>query len=499
MDKEAETIDLTSLSIAPDVLALISGQTAFEMNALPISAGNGTITVALQEKYNNETVNDLAFLLGKKINVVTVPDEALSEAITRWYNLADAKRRQISVSHSEVKSVREEERLSEGSADGSVIPLANKIISDAISLGASDIHIEPYDKTLRVRFRLDGFLHEMLHPPSNQSKALISRLKIMADLDIAEKRRPQDGRIRVREGDRVIDIRVSSLPTDFGEKLVLRILDKSRLQLNLEALGFEEGDLQVFRKTIRLPYGMILVTGPTGSGKTTTLYAALNAINHPEINITTIEDPIEYNLTGINQTHVRPDIGVSFASALRAILRQDPNVIMVGEIRDGETAEIAIRAALTGHLVFSTLHTNDAPTAITRLIDMGVEPFLVASSVKLIVAQRLVRTLCLHCKAREPQRPEQLEELSLKKNGGKYFAPVGCSRCHTTGYDGRSAVYEMLSIDNGLAESIARGGTASEIRTQSVSRGGKTLRDAALRKASLSITSLDEVIRETTA
>ncbi|HEX9656995.1 MAG TPA: ATPase, T2SS/T4P/T4SS family, partial [Bacteroidota bacterium] len=360
MDKEAKTIDLTSLSIAPDVLALISGQTAFEMNALPISAGNGTITVALQEKYNNETVNDLAFLLGKKINVVTVPDEALSEAITRWYNLADAKRRQISVSHSEVKSVREEERLSEGSADGSVIPLANKIISDAISLGASDIHIEPYDKTLRVRFRLDGFLHEMLHPPSNQSKALISRLKIMADLDIAEKRRPQDGRIRVREGDRVIDIRVSSLPTDFGEKLVLRILDKSRLQLNLEALGFEEGDLQVFRKTIRLPYGMILVTGPTGSGKTTTLYAALNAINHPEINITTIEDPIEYNLTGINQTHVRPDIGVSFASALRAILRQDPNVIMVGEIRDGETAEIAIRAALTGHLVFSTLHTNDA-------------------------------------------------------------------------------------------------------------------------------------------
>jgi type IV pilus assembly protein PilB len=351
---------------------------------------------------------------------------------------------------------------------------------------------------MRVRYRIDGVLHEVLQPPVEKTKPVISRLKIMADLDIAEKRRPQDGRIRVRQSDRTIDIRVSTLPTDFGEKVVLRILDKSQLQLDLTKLGFEENDLRLFRRTAKLPYGMILVTGPTGSGKTTTLYAALNYINRPDVNITTIEDPIEYNLPGINQTHVRADIGVTFAAALRAILRQDPNVIMVGEIRDGETAEIAIRAALTGHLVFSTLHTNDAPSAITRLIDMGVEPFLVASSVKMILAQRLMRRLCDKCRKPVEPSPEEAEELMLGGNGKKeFFKPVGCPACNKFGYRGRMAVYEVLPIQNGVSDLIAHGITASELRKKAQANGMLTLRQAAIKKAERGETSLDEVIRET--
>jgi type IV pilus assembly protein PilB len=366
-------------------------------------------------------------------------------------------------------------------------------------MGASDIHVEPYERYIRVRYRLDGVLHEVERPPVDQAKAIISRLKIMADLDIAEKRRPQDGRIRVKEGERTIDIRVSSLPTDFGEKIVLRILDKSQLQLDLTKLGFEEGDLKQFQRTLRLPYGMILVTGPTGSGKTTTLYAALNSINRPDINITTIEDPIEYNLPGINQTHVRSDIGLTFAAALRSILRQDPNVIMLGEIRDGETAEIAIRAALTGHLVFSTLHTNDAPSAITRLMDMGVEPFLVCSSVKMILAQRLLRRLCPHCKTlAEPSR-EQLEELRTHSGTGmeRVPAPGKCQACNQLGYKGRTAVYEILAIENGLSEMIAKGAPLAQIRTEAGRLGLKTLREAAVGKALRGETSLEEVMRET--
>jgi type IV pilus assembly protein PilB len=295
----------------------------------------------------------------------------------------------------------------------------------------------------------------------------------------------------------MIDIRVSSLPTDYGEKVVLRILDKSQLQLDLGKLGFEEGDLKQFLQAIRLPYGMILVTGPTGSGKTTTLYAALNHINSPEINITTIEDPIEYNLSGINQTHVRADIGLTFAAALRSILRQDPNVIMVGEIRDGETAEIAIRAALTGHLVFSTLHTNDAPSAITRLIDMGVEPFLVASSVRMILAQRLLRRLCEECKTPLGITREEKDNLCEIECGTEYYSSRGCTECHNSGYRGRTAVYEVMSIQNGLSDMIARSSTASELRTQARVNGMSTLREAALNKARRGQTSLAEVLRET--
>lgn len=350
---------------------------------------------------------------------------------------------------------------------------------------------------IRIRYRIDGVLQAVSPPPLSYARVLISRLKIMADLDIAEKRRPQDGRIRVREGERTIDIRVSSLPTDFGEKIVLRILDKSHLKLDLEILGFEATDLRAFKRALRLPFGMILVTGPTGSGKTTTLYAALNSINRQEVNITTIEDPIEYNLSGINQTHVRSEIGLTFAAALRSILRQDPNVIMVGEIRDAETAQIAVRAALTGHLVLSTLHTNDAPSAVTRLIDMGVEPFLVASSVKMILAQRLLRKVCVKCCAPAPVTPEILESLEGESLQGQYVTGRGCPRCSSLGYRGRTAVYEVLPIQNGLVDLMRSGVTAGEMRQAAVSQGLVSLRHAALLKAARGETTLEEVLRET--
>jgi type IV pilus assembly protein PilB len=446
-------------------------------------------------------VGDLEFLLGKKVKTVPVPNQELLEAIQRFYGVSRIEPRRIAVTAStEFVSLKDEERKVEFAADSSIVTLANRIITDAIEIGASDIHVEPHEHLFVIRYRIDGVLHEVLRPPLEKSRPLVSRLKIMADLDIAEKRRPQDGRIRVKQGDRTIDIRVSTLPTDFGEKVVLRILDKSRLQLDLSKLGFEENDLKVFQRTVRLPFGMILVTGPTGSGKTTTLYAALNSINRPEINITTIEDPIEYNLARINQTHVRPEIGVTFAATLRSILRQDPNVIMVGEMRDTETAEIAIRAALTGHLVFTTLHTNDAPSAITRLIDMGIDPFLVGSSVKMILAQRLLRTLCPKCKVPAQPTPEQRQELQLADASEmQFFDRKGCPDCHEYGYQGRTAAFEVLPITNGLGELIARGITASELRQKAQEAGMLTLRQAALRKAERGETSLDEVIRETAA
>ncbi len=501
-------VDIASIEIPPDILRLIPKQTAMEMGVLPISLDQDELLVGVPEGHPSQLFADLAFLTGKRIKAEAIPSDILLSAIQKHYGISGAEMRiplaTESGSGTEFVSVKEaeledEEIASGGSADGSVVALVNKIVSDAIHMGASDIHVEPYERFLRVRYRLDGVLHEILKPPLSQAKALISRLKIMADLDIAEKRRPQDGRIRVKEGERVIDIRVSSLPTDFGEKIVLRILDKSQLQLDLAKLGFDEANLRSFQRTSKLPYGMILVTGPTGSGKTTTLYAALNYINRPQINITTIEDPIEYNLPGINQTHVRSDIGLTFAAALRSILRQDPNVIMVGEIRDGETAEIAIRAALTGHLVFSTLHTNDAPSAITRLIDMGVEPFLVASSVKMILAQRLLRQLCPDCRVKSVPTQEQKDELLLDHalNGKSYYAPKGCPACNGLGYRGRSAVYEVLPLQNGLMDLVAKGVTASELRAKSQENGMLTLRQAAMPKAEAGETSLEEVIRDT--
>lgn len=502
-------LDLETLTIPPEVLSLVPRTTAAELVVLPLAVENGSVTLALPMDHDPQILPDLAFMLGRQLKVQTYPSDVLARAIRRHYGVSDIDaRKSLASSSSEFLSVKEAHEAddaaradADSSSDGSVVTLVNRIITDGIQMGASDVHVEPYERTLRVRYRLDGVLHEVQHPSLSKAKAIISRLKIMADLDIAERRRPQDGRIRVKEGERVIDIRVSTLPTDFGEKVVLRILDKSQLQLDLTKLGFEERHLNLFQRVVHLPYGMVLVTGPTGSGKTTTLYAALSYINDPEINITTIEDPIEYNLAGINQTHVRSEIGLTFAAALRSILRQDPNVVMVGEIRDSETAEIAIRAALTGHLVFSTLHTNDAPSAITRLTDMGVEPFLVASSVKMILAQRLLRRLCDACKIPALYSDEQLDEISLPErfSSARFSTGKGCAACHRSGYKGRTAVYEVLPIENGLSDLIAKGASASDLRSKAQENGFITLRDAALQKAERGETSLEEVIRETAA
>ena len=503
------------LGISSDVLSIIPRSAAVEFRLLPMELEGDVLKVAVLREPDRSVLSDVAFATGKKIQPCIMEEEELKSLFLKYYNVGsfDLPNERTRQSEEDDTGTDAKGRLlpngesptAKGSAGfelgaGSTIALADKIIAEAVKMKASDIHIEPYERNTRVRYRIDGMLHEVLRPSLEQSRPLISRLKIMADLDIAEKRRPQDGRIRVKDGHSTIDIRVSSLATDFGEKIVLRILDKSQLRLDLNKLGFEDEQLVLFRKAVKLPYGMILVTGPTGSGKTTTLYAALNEINRPEINITTIEDPIEYNLDGINQTHVHSEIGVTFAAALRSILRQDPNVIMVGEIRDNETAEIAIRAALTGHLVLSTLHTNDAPSAVTRLIDMGVEPFLVASSVKLILAQRLLRKLCAVCRRTAQPAADLLGELGTRKLMGRpLFGADGCSDCNSFGYKGRTAAYEVLMVDDDLAESIARGATASQLREMAVRKGMVFLREVALRKAFRGETSLDEVIRETVA
>ena len=380
---------------------------------------------------------------------------------------------------------------------GSVASQVNTLIHRAIEMRASDIHIEPYEGLLRLRYRLDGVLQEMGELSLAQKDAILSRLKIMARLDIAEKRRPQDGRIRIGKDNKTVDLRVSTLPTEFGEKIVLRILDKSEQRLELRQLGFDEANLRQFRKAIANPYGMILVTGPTGSGKTTTLYAALSELNTPEVNITTIEDPIEYNLPGINQTQVRSDIGLTFSAALRAILRQDPNIIMVGEVRDRETAEIAIRSALTGHMVFSTLHTNDAPSAITRLIDMGIEPFLVASSVRLVMAQRLVRRICPQCKTEYTPEQEVVAELGLQ-NQHRFYHGSGCEHCNGTGFKGRVALIELMPVSDVLSELVIKQSGAHELKKQALGDGMVTLRQSGIQKIKEGVTTVEEVIRETT-
>lgn len=510
--------DLSTIEIAKDVLHLIPKEVAVNFMVVPLSVDNGIVRVGLPDDHDEQGADDIAFFLGKKVAVETFPRSVITTALQKFYGVSEIDlARSKRTENSEVVSVRDavsedepshekpDPRLAHSgmtlSSDGSAVAMANRLIADAIRMGASDIHIEPYERFMRVRYRLDGVLHEMQQLGIDKSKPLISRLKIMSELDIAEKRRPQDGRIRVRQDNRTIDIRVSSLPTDFGEKVVLRILDKSQLQLDLTKLGFEEADLKKFESTIKLPYGMILVTGPTGSGKTTTLYAALQHINDPKVNITTIEDPVEYNLAGINQTQVRSEIGVTFSAALRSILRQDPNIIMVGEIRDSETAEIAIRAALTGHLVFSTLHTNDAPSAVTRLIDMGVEPFLVASSLRMILAQRLLRKLCHNCKVPYEPTREEKEELGETQNfasqQGNFFKPVGCPSCNNTGYKGRAAVYEVLLVGNGFSDLISHGVRSSDLRKKAQEVGMNTLREAAIKKAMRGETSIEEVLRET--
>jgi type IV pilus assembly protein PilB len=385
------------------------------------------------------------------------------------------------------------------SSDAPVVKLVNSLIADAVTKSASDIHIEPYEKQVRVRYRIDGMLHEMMSPPFKMKGAIISRLKIMAELDIAEKRVPQDGRIKIRIGGKSIDLRVSTLPTIFGEKVVMRILDKSNLQIDLSKLGFDEQSLARFLDAIESPYGMVLVTGPTGSGKSTTLYSALNRINKPFTNIMTAEDPVEYNIDGINQVNVNDDIGLSFAAALRAFLRQDPNIVMVGEIRDLETGSIAIKAALTGHLVLSTLHTNDAPSSVNRMIDMGIEPFLVSSSVIMIIAQRLVRKLCEKCKQPVKLHEETLRELGIQESPDELtlFEARGCIDCNDTGYKGRLGLYEVMPISGSIKEMVIDRKSVTDLKHQAVAEGMLTLRTDGLEKFKRGITSLEEILRET--
>ena len=392
--------------------------------------------------------------------------------------------------------------MGEEAGEAPVIRFVNLILADAIRKRASDIHLEPYEKIFRVRYRIDGVLHDVMAPPKQMEAAILSRVKIMSNMDIAERRLPQDGRISVKFSSKEVDLRVSSLPTIFGEKIVMRILDKSGVVLDLKKLGFEDDDLDRFSRVIQTPYGMILVTGPTGSGKSTTLYAAVSSINSAEINIMTAEDPVEYNLPGVNQVHVRDDIGLTFQLALRSFLRQDPDVILVGEMRDTETASIAIRAALTGHLVFSTLHTNDAPSTVTRLLDMGIVPFLVSSSLLMVVAQRLCRRICLEC--REPIeiplsvlldvgfKPEEAE-------GVKVFKGLGCTACANTGYRGRMAIHEILYINAELQDGIVKQRPANELKDIAIKHGMKTLRQGGLRKVAAGMTTLDEIIRVTFA
>lgn len=476
------------------ILALIPAAFARRHRLVPLAASDRFVELGVDEALSSSVLQDASFYCGREVRPVRVAVDDLALLISACYPGDDGPPSGMERSGSAAHG-----RDLPDWEVSAVVPFVDRLIADAIGAAASDVHVEPYETFLRIRYRLDGVLHAAAELSLVQKDEIVARIKIMAGLDVAERRRPQDGRIRVQHERRTVDLRVSTLPTDFGEKVVLRILDKSGLALDLERIGFGNRDLDLFRRMIRLPYGMILVTGPTGSGKTTTLYAALNAINTSEINITTIEDPIEYNLPGINQTHVRADLGFTFAQALRAFLRQDPNVIMVGEIRDAETAEIAIRAALTGHLVLSTLHTNDAPSSITRLLDMGVEPFLVASSIRLVVAQRLLRRICDKCKTETTLEGALISELGFAEAPPRIFRGAGCDRCNGTGYRGRLAVFETMAVTETLSEMIASRAGTHALRTRAAAEGMLTLRQAAARKLMAGLTTCEEVLRETSS
>jgi type II secretion system protein E len=495
-----------------ETLSVLPAEFALRHRVVPLEVHNGLLRMAVCQANDWQLLGDLEFLTGKRIEAVEFSESEILDKISEVYGVQPSAVGTFGAEPEQFELMeKERDSVEDGQANGrrscqewdevSVVALVNEIVTNAIDGHASDIHVEAYEQQFRVRYRIDGVLQEVRNPPFDRKQAIISRFKIMADLDIAEKRRPQDGRIRVKRGQKAIDIRVSTLPTDFGEKIVLRILDKSQLNLDLEKLGFEDNALQSFKQAISSPHGMILVTGPTGSGKTTTLYATLSYLNSPpELNILTIEDPIEYNLAGINQSQARSDIGYTFAKALRSFLRQDPDIIMVGEIRDQETAEIAVRAALTGHLVLSTLHTNDAPSAVTRLLDMGLEPFLISSSVKMVLAQRLMRKICEHCKTADlPNLANypMIESDKLKWEGISAFVGRGCEKCNGTGYRGRFAIFEVMPMSQAIAEMVNRRATAREIKDQACEEGMRILRQCAMLKLAQGLTTVTEVLRET--
>ena len=541
------SVNLDLFDVEATVIRLIPQEVAEKYSVLPLSRVGATLTLAMVDPTNVFAMDDIKFMTGLNIEPVVVSEASVHGAIEQYYsqskeielslgvetapaptngngngnpasgyNNADAltlDRLEFDEDAADGVEVIEGDdeidvsNLARMSEDAPVVRLVNVLLVDSLRRGASDIHIEPYEKDLRIRFRIDGVLYDVMHPPLRMRDALISRIKIMAKLDISEKRLPQDGRIKIKlkvddSRPRELDFRVSTLPTLFGEKVVMRLLDKEKLMLDMTKLGFEQESLTKFQRNIARPYGMVLVTGPTGSGKTNTLYSALQSLNTPETNIMTAEDPVEFNLPGINQVQMKEQIGLNFAAALRSFLRQDPNTILVGEIRDFETAEIAIKAALTGHLVLSTLHTNDAPSTISRLMNMGIEPFLVATSVNLIQAQRLIRRVCSECKEEHPMPPEALTEVGFKPDEAKSlrtYRGTGCAKCNNTGYKGRVGLYEVLEVTDEIRELILIGASALELRKKAIEDGMITLRESGLHKIRNGVTTLEEVVRETVA
>ncbi|HEX2270006.1 MAG TPA: type IV-A pilus assembly ATPase PilB [Pyrinomonadaceae bacterium] len=539
------SVNLDLFNIEPGVLRLIPQEVAQKHSVLPLSRVGATLTLAMVDPTNVFAMDDVKFMTGLNVEPVVVAEGSIQQAIAKYYGST----REIELASSLVEDVHVESRngsngngaithddlvsldsidfetgeaegvevvedneeidlstLSRMSEDAPVVRLVNVLLVDALRRGASDIHVEPYEKEMRIRFRIDGVLYDVMHPPLKMRDALISRIKIMSKLDISEKRLPQDGRIKIKvkvdSRSRELDFRVSTLPTLFGEKVVLRLLDKQNLMLDMTKLGFEPESLTKFKRNISKPYGMVLVTGPTGSGKTNTLYSALQSLNTVDTNIMTAEDPVEFNLPGINQVQMKEQIGLNFAAALRSFLRQDPNIVLVGEIRDFETAEIAIKAALTGHLVLSTLHTNDAPSTISRLMNMGIEPFLVATSVNLIQAQRLIRRICKDCKQEHQTPAEALIEVGFSADEAKTlktYKGKGCTTCNNTGYKGRIGLYEVLEITDEIRELILIGASALELRKKAVDDGMITLRESGLHKIRAGVTTIEEVVRETVA
>jgi type IV pilus assembly protein PilB len=499
-------ISLSRITLGKDIISLIPLDIMHKYQAVPFGLMGNTLHVAMSDPGNLFIIDDIRFLTRKNIQIHVAADSVLKQVIGTFFNADDdsfddilgAIKDEVELDLVQTTDEMDLSMLENAAEQAPVVKLVNLILMDAIRKHASDVHVEPYEKVMRIRFRIDGVLYEVMRPPIHLKNAIISRLKIMARLDIAERRLPQDGRIRLKAKGSEMDFRVSVLPTLFGEKIVLRLLDKSGLQLDMTKLGFEESQYKNFRDAIYLPYGMVLVTGPTGSGKTTTLYSALSDLNKVAHNISTAEDPIEYNLMGINQVQMHEAIGLTFAAALRSFLRQDPDIIMVGEIRDFETAEIAVKAALTGHLVLSTLHTNDAPSTINRLLNMGVEAFLVASAVNLVLAQRLVRKICSECKTEEPVSPETLLDLGVMDDelgGFTCYHGKGCAACNDTGYRGRIALYEVMPLYEQIRELVLMGASAAEIKKESIRLGMTTLRRAGINKLKEGVTSVEEVIR----
>src|ERR1700726_3992683 len=510
------SINLKYYEVDPTVIKLIPQDTAVRYQIVPLSRVGSTLTIAMTDPTNGFAMDDIKFMTGFNVEPVVASETSINEAIAKFYGEVQSVEeltrvmKDLGATDTEDMELASEEQemdlatLERAAEEAPIIKLVNLVLTDAVKRGASDIHIEPYERELRVRFRVDGILQAVMTPPLKLKDAITSRIKIMSKLDISEKRLPQDGRIMIkyRKDGKIkeLDFRVSTVPTLFGEKIVMRLLDKENLRLDMTKLGFEPESLAKFERAILRPYGMVLVTGPTGSGKTNTLYSSISRLNTPETNIMTAEDPVEFQLAGINQVQMKDQIGLNFASALRAFLRQDPNIILVGEIRDFETAEISVKAALTGHLVLSTLHTNDAPSTISRLMNMGIEPFLVATSVNLICAQRLVRRICVQCKEQLQIQPQALidagytseEVTKVTVQHGR-----GCGVCNNTGYKGRVGLYEVMEINDDLRELILVGASALELKKKALETGMITLRRSGLTKAAAGLTTMEEVLRET--